>query len=62
MNENSIEFFLSTQTRSRPKLSQSKTLHQNSIPSLALLTTEPCHSYSLIFLGTWVTQLRTTTT
>jgi len=42
-NENSIEFFLSTWTRSGSKASQSKFLHQNLIPLLALLIIEPCH-------------------
>jgi len=43
LDEDSIKFFLSTQTKSGSKLLQSKILHQNLIPLPALLITEPCH-------------------
>jgi len=44
-NGNSIEFSLSTQTRSSSKMSQSKFLHKNSIPYL-----EYCPPWTLLIL------------
>jgi len=44
-NGNSIEFSLSTQTRSSSKMSQSKFLHKNSIPHL-----EYCPPWTLLIL------------
>ena len=57
LNENSIEFFLLTQTRNSSKVSQSKFLYQNSVPSLALFIVEPCH-----FLFSYLPQYLSDTT